>query len=60
MKWINVERTMFVLGLIGSVSSTVVNYQSGFGVWSWSFACSMWILTSWVKTERIQSLTKNK
>ena len=60
MKWIQVERTLFVLGLISSITTTVVNYQSGFGIWSWSFACSMWIVTAWVKTERIQSLTKIK
>jgi hypothetical protein len=60
MKWINVERTMFVLGLVSSISAIVVNHQSGFGLWSWPLASAMWISTAWLKTERIQSLTKNK
>ena len=60
MKWINLERTLFVLGLVSSITSAVVNFQSGFGVWSWPLACSMWIGTAWIKTERIQSLTKIK
>jgi hypothetical protein len=60
MKMINLERTFFVLGLVSSITAAVFTFQSGFSAWSWPLACAIWILTAWIKTERIESITKNK
>jgi hypothetical protein len=60
MKSINLERAFFIFGLISSISASIAYSQSGFSAWSWPLACAIWIGTAWIKTERIESLTKNK
>jgi hypothetical protein len=60
MKSINLERILFVFGLVSSISAAIMYSDSGFNTWSWPLACAVWIGTAWIKTERIQSLTKNK
>jgi len=60
MKSINLERAIFIFGLISCFSAVVTYSQSGFSSWSWPLVCAIWIGTAWIKTERIESLTKNK
>jgi len=60
MKPINLERALYVLGLVSAIGSSIVKSELGFSAWSWPLACAIWIGTAWIKTERIESLTKNK
>ena len=57
---INLERVFMAIGLVTALLSTIFRFNEGFHAYGWPLAASMWILTSWIKTERIQSLTKNK
>lgn len=58
MKAINFERLLFVLGLISVAFTIVRNFDQGFFYWCWPLGCAFWILTCWIKTEKIDSLTK--
>jgi hypothetical protein len=60
MKMINLERVFMVIGLITALIATVVRFSQGFSAYAWPLAAALWIITCWIKTERLKSITKNK
>jgi hypothetical protein len=60
MKMINLDRAFMAIGLITALLSTIYRFNDGFNAYGWPMSCAIWILTCWIKTERLQSLTKNK
>ena len=60
MKMINLERVFMAIGLASALISVVFRFSEGYSSYAWPLAAALWILTCWIKTERIQSLIKNK
>lgn len=60
MKMLYLERFLMAIGLITAVIAVVCRVTQGFNAYAWPLAATLWILTCWIKTERIESLTKNK
>lgn len=54
------ERIFMAIGLITALVAVVYRVSQGFSSYAWPLAAALWILTCWIKTERIESLTKNK
>jgi len=57
---INLERAFMAIGLVSASFSTIYRFTEGYSVYSWPLAACLWIITCWIKTERIHALTKNK
>jgi hypothetical protein len=60
MKMINLERVFMSIGLVTALFAMVVRFSQGFSAYAWPLASALWILTCWIKTERLESITKNK
>lgn len=60
MKMINLERLFMIVGVVTSAITVAEKASEGFNAYAWPLAACMWIITCWIKTERLQSLTKNK
>lgn len=54
------ERLFMAVGLITALMAVVYRFSQGFSAYAWPLSAALWILTCWIKTERINSLTKNK
>jgi len=55
MKTFNIEKFFMVMALIATLGSLGLNYIEG-GDYIWQIVCTLWILTSWTKTNRIENL----
>ena len=60
MKMLYLERFLMAVGLITAIMAVVCRFSQGFNAYAWPLSTTLWILTCWIKTERIESLTKNK
>lgn len=60
MKTVNLERVFMALAFVFALISAIASFKQGFYAYAWQLITCVWILTNWIKTERIESLNKNK